>query len=295
MFLHRGAYTMALNLGTKDQPIHIDFPSNELTHSQPPECSVAATSLSLPQRPLATQASIYPQGKLRKVSWGKLKPPLSPFVTPSLAAEPMITHGQGLDIICLKQMSLLNSRLLDVVQSLKRKRVDVDEESELAKKLKKSEKKRRKRERRAARVAQLKSPLHPHSIPFNVGFGSSRWSNDSLSRGPVANDGSLAFTLPQPRLSTPEPPLSMSSHGHQHQHETRHGEETLGWNGQHLFPSSNSYVAPSTSVPPSVPVHDPSSSSIHEDIPDNLSYQGALTISLFHSWVAVTFEPLTLL
>jgi len=106
MLLHQATYAMALNLGTRDQPIHIDFSPNELKHVEPPAFSVASTSqsLSLPQRPLTTQVPLNPQVKPRKRPRKKVTTILSPFVIPgvpnqSLIAEPMTTHSQGLDIV----------------------------------------------------------------------------------------------------------------------------------------------------------------------------------------------------
>ena len=192
---------------------------------------------------------------------------------------------------CLKQKFVLsNLHLLDLVQSLKRKRLDGEEEldTELAKRLKKSEKKRRKRERRAARVSQLGnkiSSLHYPSTSFNVDIepGPSHRSHDSLSRGPVLKNIPLATTIPRPRWSTPESLLSMSSresHSQQDQNETRPGEVVSGLNGHRLPSSSPNSQRPLSTSFPSASIHDSPLSSINEDASDNLSNQGALSLLL---------------
>jgi hypothetical protein len=102
MLLHQATYP--LNLGTKEQPIHIDGLYDEWNpeSSQLPASSIASTSLSLPQRPLTTHIPLNSQARTTPREKGRTI--VSPFATSSmrkesLAAEPMTAHSQGLPIL----------------------------------------------------------------------------------------------------------------------------------------------------------------------------------------------------
>lgn len=89
MILHQGSYSVPLKLGTRDQPIHVDFASHELTRLDTSRPPITSTSRSLPQRPLATQAPMKPQAQARD-PLGKGKATSSLFVTQRVRSEPLI-------------------------------------------------------------------------------------------------------------------------------------------------------------------------------------------------------------
>ncbi|KAF8521010.1 hypothetical protein JB92DRAFT_1845309 [Gautieria morchelliformis] len=258
MLLRQATYS--LNLGTKEQPIHIDDVEEwNPESSQPPTSSVASTSLSLPQRPLTTHIPLNSQVKPRTTPREKGTTIVSSFATSSmrkdsLVAEPMTAHSQE------------DGKLL------KRKRGDPEEEAdpELAKKFRKSEKKRRNKKRRAARVAQLGtniSALHSFPLHLNIDLARGARSLQLLERRLLVQDVPLPTHMPQSGHSAPESLPIMSPRGprrRQDKQETILGHEAIGLNQQHARPPSD----PQMVLIPSVPIislPDPPSSRIDED------------------------------
>ncbi|KAF8591299.1 hypothetical protein K439DRAFT_1627024 [Ramaria rubella] len=170
MILHQTAvYKSPLALGTKDKPIYIDCDPNHATET--PQLAVRTSTFTLPQRPCPPpvfNSTLKLNPRSRSRAKGKASSfATSPMCAESLVAEPMIANSQA------------------IVQSLKRKHIDVEDDAdlEMSKKLKKSEKKRRKRERRAARIAQLGDQMDSRHDPD---------VHSNLNKAPDHSDWSLA-------------------------------------------------------------------------------------------------------